>query len=174
MDNEVTTKLLLFSINFSLLKNLTACALVCSNGPLLHRGQGLNTSHLKESTLPVSRAAKSQIITTATTTTTIIIIIRCFTGYPPSLKSKNQGECKIHCVQSALTHLLKSVQSILSHLITASVPCAMFTHFLVEHGWSISIPIILNRFTWGLNYIIWWTSQTLWPSESKHFSYHCQ
>ena len=31
---------------------------------------------------------------------------------------------------------VKSVQSTLSHLITASVPRAMFTHFLVEHGLS--------------------------------------
>ena len=30
--------------------------------------------------------------------------------------------------------LVKSVQSTLSHLITASVPLAMFTHFLVKHG----------------------------------------
>ena len=29
---------------------------------------------------------------------------------------------------------LKSVQSALSHLITTSVPSAMFTNFLVEHG----------------------------------------
>ena len=29
---------------------------------------------------------------------------------------------------------VKSVQSILSHLITTSVLGAMFTHFLVEHG----------------------------------------
>ena len=28
----------------------------------------------------------------------------------------------------------KSVQSTLSHLIMTSVPCAMFNHFLVEHG----------------------------------------
>ena len=32
--------------------------------------------------------------------------------------------------------LLKSVQSTLSHLITTSVPRAMLTHFLVEHGLS--------------------------------------
>ena len=32
--------------------------------------------------------------------------------------------------------MLKSVQSTLSHLITTSVPRAMFTHFLVEHGLS--------------------------------------
>ena len=32
--------------------------------------------------------------------------------------------------------ILKSVQSTLSHLITTSVPRAMFTHFLVEHGLS--------------------------------------
>ena len=31
---------------------------------------------------------------------------------------------------------IKSVQSTLSHLITTSVPRAMFTHFLVEHGLS--------------------------------------
>ena len=31
---------------------------------------------------------------------------------------------------------LKSVQSTLSHLITTSVPHAMFAHFLVEHGLS--------------------------------------
>ena len=31
--------------------------------------------------------------------------------------------------------LVKSVQSTLSHLITTSVPRAMLTHFLVEHGW---------------------------------------
>ena len=31
---------------------------------------------------------------------------------------------------------VKSVQSTLSHLITTSVPSAMFTHFLVEHGLS--------------------------------------
>ena len=30
--------------------------------------------------------------------------------------------------------VLKSVQSTLSRLITTSVPRAMFTHFLVEHG----------------------------------------
>ena len=29
-----------------------------------------------------------------------------------------------------------SVQSTLSHLITTSVPRAIFTHFLVEHGLS--------------------------------------
>ena len=45
---------------------------------------------------------------------------------------------------------------------------------LSRGAWIISILFILNRFTWGLNYIIWWISQTLWPSELKHFSYHCQ
>ena len=30
----------------------------------------------------------------------------------------------------------KSVQSTLSYLITTSIPLAMFTHFLVEHGLS--------------------------------------
>ena len=32
--------------------------------------------------------------------------------------------------------VVKSVQSTLSYLITTSVPRAMFTHFLVEHGLS--------------------------------------
>ena len=36
--------------------------------------------------------------------------------------------------QGNLLDALKSVQSTLSHLITTSVPCAMYTHFLVEHG----------------------------------------
>ena len=31
---------------------------------------------------------------------------------------------------------LKSAQSTLSQLITTSIPRAMFTHFLVEHGLS--------------------------------------
>ena len=38
----------------------------------------------------------------------------------------------------------------------------------------ISILFILNRLSWGLNYLIWWISQTLWLSELKHFSYHCK
>ena len=45
---------------------------------------------------------------------------------------------------------------------------------LSRGAWIISILFIFNRFTWGLNYVIWWISQTLWPSESKHFSDHCQ
>ena len=32
---------------------------------------------------------------------------------------------------------VKSVQSTLSHLITTSVPRAISTHFLVEHGLSL-------------------------------------
>ena len=31
-------------------------------------------------------------------------------------------------------HMVKSVQSTLSHLISTSVPCATFTRFFVEHG----------------------------------------
>ena len=38
--------------------------------------------------------------------------------------------------ENILQTILKSVQSTLSHLITTSVPRAMFTHFLVEHGLS--------------------------------------
>ena len=34
------------------------------------------------------------------------------------------------------TDKIKSLQSTLSHLITTSVPNAMFTHFLVKHGLS--------------------------------------
>ena len=45
--------------------------------------------------------------------------------------------------------MLKSVQSTLRHLITTSVPHAMFTHFLVEHGLS-EYFFILNGFTWGV------------------------
>ena len=39
-------------------------------------------------------------------------------------------------VRGIMKRSVKSVQSTLSHLITTSVPRAMFTHFLVEHGLS--------------------------------------
>ena len=42
----------------------------------------------------------------------------------------------VQIYQPTLMRWLKSVQLTLSHLITTSVPRAMFTHFLVEHGLS--------------------------------------
>ena len=47
---------------------------------------------------------------------------------------------------------IKSVQSTLSHLMTTSVPRAMFTHFLMKQrgAWIISILFILNGFAWGV------------------------
>ena len=41
-----------------------------------------------------------------------------------------------HVSRNYIVTNVKSVQSTLSHLITTSVPHAMFTHFLVEHGLS--------------------------------------
>ena len=49
----------------------------------------------------------------------------------------NTIKTKTNCVKALDTNSeVKSVQSTLSHLITTSVSRAMFTHFLVEHGWS--------------------------------------
>ena len=43
---------------------------------------------------------------------------------------------KIPCRPYQYCMQVKSVQSTLSHLITTSVPLAMFTPFLLEHGLS--------------------------------------
>ena len=68
---------------------------------------------------------------------------------------------------------IKSVQSTLSHLITTSLPRAMFTHFLVEHGLSQYYLFYWMDLPGGrIRHIIWWIYQTLWPSELKHPSYH--
>ena len=45
-------------------------------------------------------------------------------------------DLKKFCFKPICQYCVKSVQSTLCHLITTSVPRAMFTLFLVEHGWS--------------------------------------
>ena len=52
-----------------------------------------------------------------------------------TIKEKGAGRiAKIKGTSADKSVLLKSVQSTLSHLMTTSVPRAMLTHFLVEHG----------------------------------------